>query len=93
MLTGRPNLWLPTGRTVRRAVNTVFMQGTTQLIDYLAEIEGLIHIATDCWSSTNGFAFMAVVIYYVHNGRVKHLLLDIRAVPEVSNYDLSHVHC
>ena len=50
----------------------------------IQEHSGLLHFATDAWTSPNHRAFVAWNVHFHHQGRLLTFLLDIVEVPEVS---------
>ncbi|KAH9918531.1 uncharacterized protein BXZ73DRAFT_52866 [Epithele typhae] len=75
--TGRPGYWIPSASTVARDVKTLFTRSRTRISRLLREYEGRLSISTDCWSSPNGNAFMAVIVHFEHDGEPLSMVLDV----------------
>jgi hypothetical protein len=97
MKTGRPGYLLPSPTTLARDVHVVydnakqristFLQvsyflGFKQGINLLAqEYDGRLSLATDCWTSPNHKAFLALTVHFIMNATATSLILDVVELP------------
>jgi hypothetical protein len=42
---------------------------------------GALHCATDCWTSPNNRAFIALTVHYEADGQIEGCVLDVRELP------------
>jgi hypothetical protein len=69
--------------TVSRDIKNSFVKCRQHIGNLLREHSGLVHFATDAWTSPNHRAFVAWTVHLHHEGHVLVFLLDITEVPEV----------
>jgi len=81
MKEGRPDQYVPSASTVSRDVKKVFVKARER-ISKLQEHRGALHFATDCWTSPNRRAYMAVTVRYATDGVITEWLLDIVALAQ-----------
>ncbi|KAL7280274.1 hypothetical protein ACG7TL_005187 [Trametes sanguinea] len=81
MKTGRPEYWIPSRRTVARDVHQVFAKTRIRVAQMLNEYEGDLNVASDCWTSPNHRAFMAITVHLAFDGEPLCLPLDLVEVP------------
>ncbi|CDO75086.1 hypothetical protein BN946_scf185010.g11 [Trametes cinnabarina] len=81
MKTGRPEYWIPSRRTVARDLHQVFAKTRSRIAQMLNEYDGDINFASDCWTSPNHRAFMAITVHLVYQGEALCFPLDLVEVP------------
>ncbi|KAH9911967.1 uncharacterized protein BXZ73DRAFT_56690 [Epithele typhae] len=84
--TGRPGYWIPSATTVARDVKTLFARSRTRISCFLREYDGRLSLSTDCWSSPNGHAFVAVIVHFEHNEEPLSMVLDVVELAEVRTF-------
>ncbi|RXW23667.1 hypothetical protein EST38_g2184 [Candolleomyces aberdarensis] len=77
MKTGRPHYKLPSRFTVARDVHEVFKRTRARIAKMLQEYDGQLNFATDCWTSPNHRAYIAITVHLEHNGEPLSILLDV----------------
>ncbi|KAE8221493.1 hypothetical protein CF326_g8546, partial [Tilletia indica] len=80
---------MPSRFTISRDVARVFFGMTKYLKEELAAVEGCFHLATDVWTSANGYSFLGLIICYQQNGRAIRRLLEM--VPFLTTHDSEHL--
>ncbi|KAG1806027.1 hypothetical protein EV424DRAFT_1329888, partial [Suillus variegatus] len=86
LLSGRPNIELPSHFTITRDIRASFEKCQERIGTLLQEHDGRLHFATDAWTSPNHRAFIAWTVHLEHQGEMISFLLDIIEVAEVSIY-------
>ncbi|KAF7763751.1 hypothetical protein Agabi119p4_8288 [Agaricus bisporus var. burnettii] len=81
---GRQHIYIPSPSTAARDVKRVFYGAVKKISEILQSSDSRLHFATDCWTSPNYRAYMAVTVQYEIHGRIHSWLLDIR--------ELAHRH-
>ncbi|SJL11777.1 uncharacterized protein ARMOST_15186 [Armillaria ostoyae] len=70
-------LHIPGRTTVQRRVKEMGIKYEEDLRNMFAEMQGKVSISLDCWTSPNGYAFMAIIAHYITNkGKLEELLID-----------------
>ncbi|KAH9912530.1 uncharacterized protein BXZ73DRAFT_55587 [Epithele typhae] len=82
---GRPGFMVPSPSTVARDTKLLFARTRRRLRRLLCDYDGRLSIATDCWTSPNGHALMAITVHVVHENAPMCLVLDIVEIPKVYN--------
>jgi hypothetical protein len=98
MKTGRPNYYLPSQSTVGRDVRNIFLNARERLAIYLQvgqpllilyhtesthqDLPGALGLATDCWTSPNHQAFLAVTVQFLDGRITKSIILDVVELPK-----------
>ncbi|KAF7349077.1 Dimer-Tnp-hAT domain-containing protein [Mycena venus] len=82
LLAGRPELNIPSRRTIGRDLNAVFDRCSQRIINLLDNYNGRLSFATDAWTSPNHRAFVAWTVHLQHEGQPLVFLLDVFEVPE-----------
>ncbi|KAJ8454957.1 hypothetical protein ONZ45_g19104 [Pleurotus djamor] len=77
MKTGRPQIYIPSPKTISRDVKLVFKKSRERIAKMLQEHDGTISFATDAWTSPNHRAFIAVTAHLEQKGVPLTFLLDI----------------
>jgi hypothetical protein len=95
MKAGHPNLAIPSSTTLARDVHRVYEHAKARMATFLQvshltlhqtlnltyqEYDGSLSFATDCWTSPNHRAFMAVTVHFVAENEPKCVILDVREV-------------
>ena len=83
LLTGRPNMTLPSANTISRDIHASFAACRERIGKLLKEHPGMIHFGTDTWTSPNHRAFVAWTGHFEYQGELLTFLLDIIELPEV----------
>ncbi|KAH9933857.1 uncharacterized protein B0H18DRAFT_831270, partial [Fomitopsis serialis] len=83
MSTGRPNIEIPSPKTVSRDIKAAFAHCRECIKKILTDHPGRVHFATDAWTSPNHRAFVAWTVHFEFQGAPLLFLLDIVEVPEV----------
>lgn len=81
---GRPNLKIPSNRTISRDIAAAFKKCQRRIATLLQEYAGRLHFATDAWTSPNHRAFVAWTVHLEYEGAMFSFLIDILELPEVS---------
>ncbi|KAH9954161.1 hypothetical protein BC827DRAFT_1144435, partial [Russula dissimulans] len=76
-------MYLPIPMTVSCDIKIVFEWCRECINKILKEHPGCIHFATDAWTSSNHWAFVAWTVHVHHHGHLLAFVLDIIEVPEV----------
>lgn len=66
----------PSPSTVSRDVRVVFAR-SRQRIAAMQKHNGLLHFATDAWTSPNHRAYILVTVHFEHKGEAICLILDV----------------
>ena len=77
LTTGHNHLKVLSPNTVRRDVKVAYVKCREHISKFLQEHSGLVHFATDAWTSTNHHACVAWTVHFKHNGAMLAFLLDI----------------
>ncbi|KAJ7831097.1 hypothetical protein B0H13DRAFT_1579474, partial [Mycena leptocephala] len=83
LLAGRPELTIPSRRTIGRDLSAAFDRCSQRVIRMLENYNGRVSFATDAWTSPNHRAFVAWTVHLQHEGQPLVFLLDVFEVPEV----------
>ncbi|KAJ7715100.1 hypothetical protein B0H14DRAFT_2413324, partial [Mycena olivaceomarginata] len=83
LLAGRPELTVPSRRTIGHDLNAAFNRCSQRIVHMLENYNGRVSFATDAWTSPNHRAFVAWTAHLQHEGQPLVFLLDIFEVPEV----------
>jgi hypothetical protein len=83
LLTGRPNMELPSATTITRDIRSSFDFCHDRIAKILTELPGKVHFVTDAWTSPNHRSFVAWTVHLEHDGNMLTFLLDIIEVAEV----------
>jgi hypothetical protein len=83
LMTGRPHFKLPSQTTVLRDIQAAFIRCHETVTALLKNHPGLLHFATDAWTSPNHRAFIAWTVHLEFKGKMLCFLLDIIEVAEV----------
>ncbi|KAK6981440.1 hypothetical protein R3P38DRAFT_2578502, partial [Favolaschia claudopus] len=88
-----PALEIPSGKTVKRRIDDMLPELITELKSFFASLEAQVSISLDAWTSSNGYAFMAIVAHYVTNeGKLEELLIDfVELIGEHSGENMAEV--
>jgi hypothetical protein len=90
MKAGRPGTSLPSPMTVSRDIQLSFDKSRKRINTLLNEHKGLLHLATDAWTSPNHRAFVGWTVHLHHEGHILTFVLDILEVPEVCCHFITH---
>jgi hypothetical protein len=82
LTTGHPHLKVPSPNTVRRDIKAAYLKCRERITNLLRDHSGRVHFATDAWTSTNHYAFVAWTVHLEHEGTMLTFLLDLIEVPE-----------
>ena len=52
------------------------MSPLTAVLTEMQKLPGKHHIGLDGWSSPNGISYLGVVVYFLHDGKLKSIILD-----------------
>ncbi|KAE8241013.1 hypothetical protein A4X13_0g7602 [Tilletia indica] len=80
---------MPSRFTISRDVTRVFLGMNKHLKKELAAVEGCFHLATDVWTSANGYSFLGLIVCYQRNGQAIRRLLEM--VPFLTTHDSAHL--
>ncbi|KAJ7822086.1 hypothetical protein B0H14DRAFT_2370914, partial [Mycena olivaceomarginata] len=83
LLAGRPELTVPSRRTIGHDLNAAFNRCSQRIVSMLENYNGRVSFATDAWTFPNHRAFVAWTAHLQHEGQPLVFLLDIFEVPEV----------
>jgi hypothetical protein len=81
LTTGHHHLKVPSPATVRRDITAAYLKCRERISKLLQDHPGRVHFATDAWTSTNHYAFVAWTVHLEHDGVMLAFLLDIVEVP------------
>ncbi|KAH9926053.1 uncharacterized protein B0H18DRAFT_876712, partial [Fomitopsis serialis] len=91
MSAGRPNIEIPSPKTISRDLKASFQRCQSRVKKMLTDHPGRIHFATDAWTSPNHRAFVAWTAHLEFQGAPLSFLLDIIEVPEVRHWMIERV--
>lgn len=81
MKTGRPEYYTPSSSQVSKDLKQVFKNCRKRISKMLQDYDGALNFATDCWTSPNHGAYMAITVHFLYRDEPLALLLDIIEVP------------
>ncbi|KAG6904814.1 hypothetical protein DXG01_006989, partial [Tephrocybe rancida] len=87
MKAGRPGTTLLSPTTVSHDIKAVFERCYEHLDNILRKHDGLVHFATDAWTSPNHHAMVAWTVHLHHEGNILVFLLNVIEVPETSEQE------
>ncbi|KAG6839269.1 hypothetical protein C0991_004300, partial [Blastosporella zonata] len=82
MKEGHPQQYVPSPSTVRRDVKEAFAGCRRKVAKILQDVEGAMHFGTNCWTSPNHRAFIAVIVQYEEKGKIHSWCLDVVELPK-----------
>ncbi|KAE8208051.1 hypothetical protein CF327_g7193 [Tilletia walkeri] len=80
---------MPSHQTVSRDIAKVAKGMVQHITNELAEVEGCFHLAIDVWTSSNGYAFLRLIICYQRSGESVRRVLEM--VPFLDKHDSYHL--
>ncbi|KAF5366386.1 hypothetical protein D9758_009749 [Tetrapyrgos nigripes] len=70
---------IPCSKTIRSRIMKMYESVVDQYRSLFSEVESKFAISLDAWTSSNGYAFMAIIAHYVDNkGKLVEVLIDFR---------------
>ncbi|KAE8246601.1 hypothetical protein A4X06_0g4949 [Tilletia controversa] len=81
--------FMPSRWTVSRDITRVFNGMKEHLKMELAAVHGCFHLATDVWTSANGYSFLELIVCYQIEGQAIRRLLEM--VPFLTTHDSEHL--
>lgn len=72
----------PSRRTLRRDIETCYKLTEVQVKELLSEYEGRFNAIYDCWTAGNGHEFLALLVSFVHRGKLFVICLDMIEMTE-----------
>ncbi|KAF5319077.1 hypothetical protein D9758_018663 [Tetrapyrgos nigripes] len=76
---GRDDLKIPSAKSVRYRIMKMNDDIVVQTREHLVGMKSKFSLSLDAWTSSNGYAFLAIVIHYVDNyGKLVEQLIDFR---------------
>src|SRR5215472_1696073 len=73
---------LPAPNTLSRDIKAAFEVCRERIGKLLRAHPGMLHFATDAWTSPNHRAFVAWTVHFEYQGHMLALLLDIAELPQ-----------
>ncbi|KAI0309768.1 hypothetical protein OF83DRAFT_1039925, partial [Amylostereum chailletii] len=67
---------IPSDSMVSRDVKEIFTVCQANVKKFLLDLPGMHYLGLDGWSSPNAISFLGVVVYFLHDGKMKSVILD-----------------